>query len=648
MTDTPLIPRTLLFGNPQKSGLSISPSGEWLAWIAPYEGVRNIWIAPREALDEARAITHDGHRGLNGFTWCHDDRHMLFLQDRDGDEAFHVHALDIVTGTAHDLTPIEGARAGIAGLSREHPDEVVLSIHEPGQPWGDLWRVSLTTGDRRLIRKNEGMAWFLLDLDLQVRFAVRMTSAGGMDLCDPQGQVIVAFDAEDAGVSGVLGLDAAAKTIYLLDSRGRDTAALVAHDIASGTQTVLAHDPRADIGGTISDRDSFRPLAAFATVARRETIVLDEAIAPDLDFLDASGVGDWWITARSRDGRFWTLGSASDLRPGASWLYDREESSVRLVFEGRPELTRAPLARMHPMTFTARDGLALVGYLSLPPEHEGALETRPETPIPLVLMVHGGPWSRDHFCFDSEHHWLANRGYAVLAVNFRGSTGFGKSFVSAADHQWGAAMDDDLEDAVDELVRRGIVDPARVAIMGASYGGYAVLSGLTRSPERYVCGIDIVGPANLETLLASTPPHWEVFRARLHRALGDPATPDGLALLRDRSPLHKAGKICRPLLIAQGGNDPRVPQAEADAMAEAMASNRIPVTYLLYPDEGHGFHRPANQIAFRIAAEAFLQRYLGGRFQGPEPGECLDARQEVIRDDNGLLAALADPRTEGT
>jgi dipeptidyl aminopeptidase/acylaminoacyl peptidase len=351
-------------------------------------------------------------------------------------------------------------------------------------------------------------------------------------------------------------------------------------------------------------------------------VALDPAIRPDLDFLAAADIGDWSITSRTDDDSLWLVTGQSDIAPGAAYLYDRSAKTLEKLFDARPALAGAPLARMHPKIIKSRDGLNLVSYLTLPPGAAG--------PAPLILFVHGGPWARDAFGYHPYHQWLANRGYGVLSVNFRSSTGFGKSFINAGDHQWGAAMDDDLLDAVDWAITEGIADPDRIAIMGGSYGGYATLAGMTRNPARYACGVDIVGPANLETLMATIPPYWEGFRAQLIKALGDPDTDAGKTLLQDRSPVHRAGAIARPLLIGQGANDPRVKQAESDQMVAAMKANQIPVTYVLFPDEGHGFARPENNIAFNAITEQFLATHLGGRAEPFGPTELSDSTAQIL------------------
>ncbi len=618
-----LIPRAHLFGNPNRSGGAISPDGLHLAWVAPLEGVMNVWVAPLEAPDEARPVTHDAGRGVRDYYWAYDGQHLVFLQDSGGDENWRMHAVDVRTGDTRPLTP-EGVRATPAGSSRRIRGEVLVSLNQRDPSYPDLFRVELATGRLTLVAENPGLAGFMADDWFVPRLAFRSTPDGGQDVLRPASDGAwedwFHIPAEDAFSTGPSHLSADGASLYMRDSRGRDTAALTRTDLATGETAVLAEHPRADIGGLLTDPDTYAPLAYGVLVERLSYVALDPRAQRDLDFLAAQEIGDWSRSSRTEDDRLWVVGAGSDTRPGVAYLYDREARSLRVLYETRPELAGAALAPMRPVTITARDGLPLVSYLTLPRDADPAGPRdadpagsgRPAAPAPLVLLVHGGPWARDAFGYNPYHQWLSNRGYAVLSVNFRSSTGLGKCFINAGDREWGRHMDDDLLDAVAWATGQGIADPARIAIMGGSYGGYAVLAGMTRNTELYACGIDIVGPSNLETLLATIPPYWASFRAQLVRAVGDPDTAEGRALLRDRSPLHQAGRISRPLLIAQGANDPRVKQAEADQMVSAMRANGVPVTYLLYPDEGHGFVRPENNLAFTAVAESFLARCLGG------------------------------------
>lgn len=631
-----LIPRAHLFGNPTRTGAQISPDGAYLSWLAPVNGVMNVWVcSAAEVPDGARPVTDDRKRGIRSYGWTYDGTHLFYTQDTDGDENFHVHAVDPVTRVTRNLTPFPGVLAGVTGTSRIIRDQVLVSMNRRDPKYFDLHALHLGTGELSMLVENtDGLAGFVADEEHRVRFATKLGADGVLHLLrrgeDGGWEAWLCWDAEDARASGPSGLNRAATALFLRDSRGRDTSTLVRLDLVTGDTRVLAADPRADIGATLSDTDTGELLAYAVTVERTENFAIDPRVQPDLDFLTAQGIGDWNLQSRTEDDRTWIVGSASDTVPASAYRYDRPARTLTKLYDARPELADASLASMRAVTLRSRDGLDLVSYLTRPIGADG--------PGPMVLLVHGGPWARDWFGFNPYHQWLANRGYAVLSVNFRGSTGFGKGFVNAGDEEWGRRMDDDLLDAVSWAVAEGVADPARIAIMGGSYGGYAVLAGMTRNPEVYACGVDIVGPSNLETLIATIPPYWEAIRAQLTRALGDPETPAGLALMQERSPVSQAGRIRRPLLIAQGANDPRVKQTESDQMVAAMKANGVPVAYVLFPDEGHGFARPENNLAFNAVTEAFLKRHLGGRAEPPAPGELEASSMRVLegRDMLGL------------
>ncbi len=648
---TELIARASLFGLPQKHSCKISPDGQYFAWIAPVEGVANIWVAPFAQPDDGHPVTQDRHRGINSFGFARDGRSLLFSQDKDGDENWHVYAVDMVSGEQRNLTPWAGAKCGVAGISRQRPGELLISANARDPRHADLYVVDLASGEAQLVFENPSFAHILCDDAYNPRFAVAMTQTGGsqvMRLVAGEWLVLCEFDAQDARVSGPGGLDAAGETLFLYDSRGRDTAALYGIDLASGAARLIAADDRADISGLIPDLDTWHPMAYAVTYERTERHILDERLRPTIAFLDAAGIGDWQITSRSDDDRYWTLGASSDTKPGVAWLLDRSAMALTKLYATRPELEGAALSPMYPVTIRARDGLALVSYITVPVSAaRGSLEAGVASPLPTVLLVHGGPWSRDTYGYNPQAQWLANRGYCVLQVNFRSSTGLGKTFMNAGQNEWGRRMDDDLEDALEWAIKAGIVDPARMAIMGASYGGYAVLSALTQRPERFVCGVDIVGPANLQTLIDEIPPYWEAARLHLYGCIGDPRSEEGRAQLVERSPIHHAGKIRRPLLIGQGANDPRVLKQEADQMADAMRANGLPVNYVLFPDEGHGFSRPANDLAFKTVVEAFLAQHLGGSALAPDRAEVAGNRMEIVEGEPWLQSLAQAMRGEG-
>ncbi len=623
MANIPLIPREVLFGNPQRAQARLSPNGKWLSFQAPVHGVMNVWVAPADDLSQAQAVTQEKVRPIPSYQWAYDNQHILYVQDKNGDENFHLYATNVETRQTKDLTPIEGVRAEIQEVSRKFPDEILVGLNDRDPRFHDIWRINLQTGDKKLLQKNPGIAAYLTDDDFRVRLSFNYTPAGGQiwQVPETEGDTtkwknLLEFGPEDSMTSGPAGFDKTGQTLYFEDSRNRNTAGLFAMNLKTGDTKLIADDPRADVGGVLAHPTEKNIQAVSFTYARTEWKVLDPAIAPDIEFLKKLQPGDFIVTSRTLDDKQWTVAYILDDGPVKFYRYVRSpERKAIFLFNNRDDLADYPLVKMHDRVIKSRDGLNLVCYLSLPPGTDPDNDGVPSHPLPMVLDVHGGPWARDDWGLNSTHQWLANRGYAVLNVNYRGSTGFGKEFINASNGEWAGKMHDDLLDAVKWAVDQKIADKDKVAIMGGSYGGYATLVGMTFTPDEFACGVDIVGPSSLVTLLQHVPDYWQPFMPVMKIRIGDVSTQEGRAKLLKRSPLMLADKIKRPLLIAQGKNDPRVKQLEADQIVKAMTDKHIPVTYVLYPDEGHGFHRPENNKSFNAVTEAFLSKQLGGRFE---------------------------------
>jgi dipeptidyl aminopeptidase/acylaminoacyl peptidase len=640
----PLIPREVLFGNPDKAALRVSPDGKHIAFLAPVNGVLNVWVAPTESPDAARPVTRDTKRGIQIYFWAYTSQHLLYLQDEGGDENWKVHVVDLATGASRDVTPFDTIpgpdgqpirlpdgkplrpAAQIENVSHRFPDSILVGLNTRDPRYHDLYRLDIRTGALTLLQQNPDFSGFITDDDYRVRFATRMAKDGGIEILKAAGPPVrpegirewVSYQTvsmEDAITTYPLGFDRSGRVLYMKDSRGHDTAAVTAVNLDTGAVRVLASDPRADAAGVMAHPTEGTIQAVAFNYTRTVWTVLDPAVQADLDYLKTVAPGDVAVSSRTLDDRVWTVAFLLDNGPARSYLYDRAAKRATFLFTNRKAMEGLPLARMHPVVIPSRDGLNLVSYLTLPREADPDGRGRPRQTVPLVLSVHGGPWARDNWGLDPEHQWLANRGYAVLSVNFRGSTGFGTRFVNAANREWAAKMHDDLLDAVDWTVREGVARRDRVCIMGGSYGGYATLVGLTFTPTAFTCGVDIVGPSNLITLLNTIPPYWEPGIAQFTARAGDHRTEEGRRFLESRSPLTFVDRIQRPLLIGQGVNDPRVKQSESDQIVSAMQKKGIPVTYVLYPDEGHGFVRPENRLSFNAVVEAFLSQHLGGRFE---------------------------------
>jgi acylaminoacyl-peptidase len=609
-----LIPRKLLFGNPERMAPRISPDGAWIAWIAPRDGVMNIWIAPAADLAAARPLTASP-RPLNAFMWAYDDRHILYSDDTNGNENRRVWAVTIDTAEARMLTPELGVAAEIAGLTPAHPNTVLVFLNQRDPIWHDLWSIDLATGHQEIVFENTGgynTMWVDWNLDLRLLRRENREAGGSTLYRWHAGEAEPLFDIahEDDTGTYVAGFERDGAHYHLVSTVGRNTGALFRVDAATGARTLIAEDDKSDLTSTLRDPATGHILAVSFTFLRREWRAIDPAVAPDLARIaEAAGSLDFNIYSQTEDGTRWVLLFYGPTQPAAYFLYDRRTATLTPLFDLRPDLAPYRFAAMHPVVIPSRDGLDLVSYLTLP---SGIAADRPPSPLPMVLTVHGGPWGRDGYYFDGIHQWLADRGYAVLSVNYRASTGFGKSFVNAGDREHAGKMHDDLIDAVEWAVHEGIAHRDRVAIRGASYGGYATLVGLTFTPEVFCCGCSLVGISNLVTLMETLPPYWHAVQNLFYRRYADPRTEDGKAWLWAHSPLSRVDQITKPLLLGHGQNDVRCKVAESDQIAAAMRERGLPVRYLLYPDEGHGFTRPENRLSFLAMEEAFFAEHLGG------------------------------------
>ena len=651
LSKVPLIPRTSLFGNPVKSAGKISPDGKSFAFIAPRDGVMNLWVAPIDNVAAAKPLTAETKRPIRQYFWSPDSKQLLFINDAGGDENFLLYGVDINTAAVRSLTPFQKTRVRLIQVSPDVPDRILVGINNRDAKWHDVYSLDLASGKLTPVLMNTGdYANFIADQKLVIRAASKARDDGGADYYRVAGNEVEATPFESVGLDDSLttdpiGYTSDGKTLYWIDSRNRETAALIAQDVATGARTVIASDPRADIGGAIADPRTGKVLAYGVEYLRNEWKPLDAAVGADVAFLEKQLKGDIAVTSQTLDNSKWTVAVDPVTAPSSVWLFDRGTRALTKLYTGRPALEGMPLVAMHPVEIKSRVGKILPSYLTLPPGSDADGDGRPNAPVPLVLLVHGGPWGRDSYGYDGLHQLLANRGYAVLATNFRASTGFGKSFVKAGDLQWGRAMHDDLIDATDWAIANGVTSPDKVAIMGGSYGGYATLAGVTMTPDKFACGVDIVGPSNLETLLKTIPPYWTAIRTQFYKRMGDPNTAEGLALLKERSPLYYADKITKPLLIGQGANDPRVNVAESEQIVDAMKSRSIPVTYVVFPDEGHGFARPANNLAFYGITEQFLGKCLGGRAEAL--GNDVRQSSAKVEEGAGLVPGLSAATASG-
>jgi dipeptidyl aminopeptidase/acylaminoacyl peptidase len=606
-----LIPRNVLFGNPVKTSPRISPDGETMAYLAPVNDVLNVWVG-KVGSDTYQPVTQDTNRGVRFYTWAADNKHILYIQDIGGNENWRLYATNIDTKETRDLTPFEDVQVQILAHDKHFPQDLLIAMNKENPQVHDVYHIDLPSGKMTLLAKNPGdIADWVIDTQLKVRGGLAAKPDGGHDLLirdDEQSEwrTILTWEADDALTSGPIGFTLDGKGLYLQDSRNVNAGRLIKLDLVNGEVTVIAEDPQYDVGSVMTHPDTYEIQAVAFDKDRVAWTVLDESIKPDFDRIRAIHPGDFSIVSRDDNDNTWIIAFTTDNGPVPFYAYNRQTQTTQFLFDNQPELNKYTLANVKPIEFTARDGLTIHGYLTLPVSEQ-------QTNLPMVLNVHGGPWVRDTWGYDPQTQWFANRGYVSLQVNYRGSAGYGKEFLNAGDREWGRNMHNDLVDAVNWVVQQGIADPKRIAIYGGSYGGYASLVGATFTPDLFCCAVDIVGPSNLITLIKTIPPYWSTFLASFHRRVGNPDTEE--EFLKSRSPLFKVDQIKIPILIAQGANDPRVKQSESEQIVEAMKSKGIAYEYMLFPDEGHGFAKPENRLKFYAAAEKFLAKHLGGRYE---------------------------------
>ena len=649
-----LIPRSVLFGNPERADVQISPDGAYLSWLAPSDGVLNVWVAKAGDLASAKPVTSDKKRPVREYHWTYDRKHLVYLQDTGGDENFHIFRVEVATGEVVDLTPIPGAKADVVRLSERKPNVLVTSINARDPGLFDLYAIDIASGKRSLVVKNEqGLLGYSVDNDLNVRFTERLEPDGtrALDLWEPKAkraQLYERIPLADGMTSYVLGFDKTGAGYYMLDSRGRETGALYKVNAKTRHKTLVYEDARSDLGEHVITHPTEHTIRAVqVNYDKPRWAALDRRIEPDLAGIEKLGHGAMTVVSQTLDDKTWIVLLRSDHASPKYYRWNRTKQQGEFLFSVRPALDEHPLVPMHPVTIRARDGLSLVSYLSLPKGADDDGDGKPERARPMVLLVHGGPWARDEWGYAGSHQLLADRGYAVLSVNYRGSTGFGKGFGNAGNKQWGKKMHEDLLDGVAWAVESGVTRRDQVCIMGGSYGGYATLAGLTLTPDTFACGVDLVGISNIVTFLETIPAYWKPWLAELRERVGDASTEDGKRALLSVSPLTHAGSIKRPLLIAQGLNDPRVKKSESDQIVEAMKAKQLPVSYVVFPDEGHGFARPENNIAFVALTEAFLSVHLGGSYQPIEADE-LAASSASIEHGRESLPGLPSARRAAT
>ena len=650
----PLIDREIFFGNPEIASAQISPDGKYIAFRKPYKDTMNLWVKKaEEPFDRARLITNETKRPIRGYFWSRDSRFILFVNDFGGDENFNVYAVDPSAAPAagteipatRNLTDMKKVRAIIYDVPRNEPDVIYVGLNDRDPRWHDLYKLRISTGQRELIRKNDNRYdGYEFDNAGKLRLATRITEGGDTEIVrlDPDGKSTKVYSCTVFETCSALRFHKDNKRAYIMTNTGDvDLIRLVLLDPDTGKEEPVESDPmkRVDFGS-----------ARFSDVSDDILYTLYQDEKPRFYFKDKAFEADYKLLKQKAGGKEISFGPStademkfivtawSDTEPGETFVFDRKTKELTKQYRIRERLPREALAEVRPVRYKSSDGLEIPAYLILP---KGVAAKN----LPAIMMPHGGPWGRDTWGYFGYAQFAANRGYAVLAPNFRGSTGYGKKFLDAGNKQWGDKMQDDITWGVKYLVDQGIADPKRIGIWGGSYGGYATLAGITFTPDLYAAAVAEVAPSNLITLLETIPPYWESGRALFYKRMGDPNTPEGKAQLMRQSPLTHVAKIKTPLLITQGANDPRVNKRESDQIVIALRERNYPVEYLLAPDEGHGYARPVNNMAVIAAAERFLAKHLGGRFQSTMPPEVAE-RLKVLTVDVKDLSLVTKPKQQ--
>lgn len=644
----PLIDRELFFGDPEISNTQISPDGNFIALVKPFKGTRNIWVKrTADPFETAKPITAVTARPIPAYFWSRDGKYILFVQDKGGDENFNVYAVNPADSPAADqpvpparnLTDMKGVRAFIYAVPRSEPDAIYVGLNNRDSAWHDLYNVKISSGERTLIRQNtERLTGWIFDLKDQLRLATRSADNGDTEVLrvDDKGFTKV-YSCNVFESCGPVRFHKDGRRVYLVTNKGEgiDLIRLELFDPATGKEELVESDPlkRVDFGGTSFSEVSDELIATTYTDERERIYWKDKAYEADYRLLRRKIPSkEIAFGSSTKDERLWLVTANSDTEPGERYLFDRQTKKLTLQYRLREKLPRPSLATMRPVRYKSSDGLEIPAYLTLP---KGVAAKN----LPVILLPHGGPWGRDSWGYSGLPQFLANRGYAVLQPNFRASTGYGKKFLDAGNKQWGEKMQDDVTWGTKYLIAHGIADPKRIGIMGGSYGGYATLAGVTFTPDLYAAAVSIVGPSNLITLLETIPPYWEPARKLFYARMGDPNTPEGKAQLQAQSPLNHADKIRTPLMVAQGANDPRVNKRESDQIVIALRERGFPVEYIVAPDEGHGFARPVNSMALFAAAEKFLAKYLGARYQESMTPEVAQRLKEIDVDVKTVVLA---------
>ncbi len=638
----PIIDRELFFGDPEISGAQLSPDGKYLTFLKQFNKVRNIWIKKiDEPFENAKPITADTKRPVTSYFWTEDSKYVIYVQDKDGDENYRVYVVNPFemgepVPSAKNLTPFENVRATIIDVPKKRPNEIIVGLNDRDPSLHDVYKLNILTGERTLIYENrENIAGWATDLDGNLRLALRQTDDGGTEILrlDKGNKLTKIYEVDFEESASPIRFTKDGKAFYLMTNKGknRDKVQLELFDLKTGKTKLIDKDPldEVDFAGALFSDLTNELLMTYYIGEKIRIYPKEKKFKKDFEtLLTQVPQGNIGIMSITQDENLWLVSVSSDVDPGSVYLFNRKTGKAQFVYKSRPNLPSEWLSEMKPIKYKARDGMTIYGYLTTPK----GLEPKK---LPIVMLIHGGPWARDIWGYNAIVQFLSNRGYAVFQPNFRGSTGYGKKYLNAGNKQWGTgSMQHDITDAVYYLINEGIADPKRVGIAGGSYGGYATLAGLAFTPDLYACGFDIVGPSNILTLLNSIPPYWKPIQKIFTLRVGDKDNPEERKMLEMQSPLNSATNIKAPLYVVQGANDPRVKKHESDQIVVALRDLGREVEYMLAPDEGHGFVNELNRLAMFTAMEKFFYKHLKGRVQE-------DVREEIQNKLNELTVDIS-------
>ena len=602
------IPLEDFFRNPEMSSFQLSPNGKYISYMKPWEDgnrMMNVYIREIDSDNEIR-LTSASERSLYGYGWLNDER-IAYVQDKGGDENIHIYAVNIDGKNNIDLTPFENIQARITDNLEDDPNFILVAINKRNARIHDVYRLNVNSGEMQMIAENPGnISGWMTDNDGKLRIATTSDGVNSSLLYreseSDEFKSILTTNFKESVSPLYFTFDN--KELYVSSNRGRDKSAIFKFDLNQAKEyELIFENDEVDVYGLMRSKKRKKITGVSYTTDKRQTHFFDEWRESLQKKLESKLEGfEVALTDFSKDETKAIVITYSDRSRGTYYYYDIKQDNLIKLADLSPWLNEKDMAFMTPISYKSRDGLTIPGYLTLP------LNYKKNEKIPVIVNPHGGPWARDNWGFDSQVQFLANRGYAVLQMNFRGSVGYGRDFWEASFKQWGKTMQDDITDGVNWLIDEGIADPDRIGIYGASYGGYATLAGLAFTPDLYACGVDYVGVSNIFTLLETLPPYWELGRQMMYEMIGNPETEE--ELLRAASPLFHIDKIKAPLFVAQGANDPRVKQAESDQIVNALKLKGIDVPYMLKEDEGHGFYNESNQFDFYREMITFLNKHL--------------------------------------